>query len=752
VKSARTVCVYVLVLLWVSVCGYAQTVDLDCDGCVSWTDLRVLSAGWLHDYTLTDFAQVAAYWEKDMATTTVFVDGTLATGANDGTSWEDAYQGWDGLQSALDAAHAGEKIVYIRNNITRAAEAAMMWDANGGTVSTNAKVKLIGMDTDGSGTTPGTELARGTRLTIDANNLTDSALTITVHNVEIRNIRVTNTDPGTATARGFYVFGANNCVLRNCEADNVARGVMHNTGSGNLLDGCYFHDCVTYATTLSQDNTRIRRSTLTGSGCFVTASSGSLLIEDTVFEGGSIPLSYTGSGVCCVRGCLFTEYTDTAIVISNVASILDEENNIYDPSDSVNDKILTATNGSVVSGYGCANNVSATRYAGASTLPDNYVLGIPGWTASRRSITETFDRIIMDASTYDMIPLGDAGDWDDFGFREIGNVLYDLNETDPAKRYKMCYSGFGDAYANDNVYLGMAYSSDGETWTKPGSGTTQGRILASPPAEDPYLVYDPAEDQYVLYYENKTGGDNANGIGRATSPDGITWTATHATVLDKGSSGAWDDQDVSSPIVWIEDGTWYMLFEGRESGGQAGSVGLATSSDGITWTKSPSNPIFEPATGGTEWDDTSVVPDDCMKISGTYYMTYHGNDGATAYPGLASATSLTGPWTRLHGSGDTAGQLPRPLGSGTDYQLFKDSSNRVLAMKSYSSGGGLCVHYMVDSTEIGPLRVGGRCWRDGEEGPLGGNANIGPYPGATTDTGSAVFSNGLVGAITAGAL
>jgi hypothetical protein len=41
---------------------------------------------------------------------TLFVDANLATGANDGSSWVDAFQGSGGLQSALALAALGDEI------------------------------------------------------------------------------------------------------------------------------------------------------------------------------------------------------------------------------------------------------------------------------------------------------------------------------------------------------------------------------------------------------------------------------------------------------------------------------------------------------------------------------------------------------------------------------------------------------------------------------------------------------------------
>jgi hypothetical protein len=57
-----------------------------------------------------------------------------------------------------------------------------------------------------------------------------------------------------------------------------------------------------------------------------------------------------------------------------------------------------------------------------------------------------------------------AGAWDDYGV-SFPQVLYDKDEADPAKRWKMWYAG---ARVEDFEQIGYAYSSDGINWTKVG--------------------------------------------------------------------------------------------------------------------------------------------------------------------------------------------------------------------------------------------------------------------------------------------
>jgi hypothetical protein len=66
----------------------------------------------LHRRILTCFVAVFGSFAIDLPASagTLFVDANLATGANDGSSWVDAFQGSSGLQSALALAVAGDEI------------------------------------------------------------------------------------------------------------------------------------------------------------------------------------------------------------------------------------------------------------------------------------------------------------------------------------------------------------------------------------------------------------------------------------------------------------------------------------------------------------------------------------------------------------------------------------------------------------------------------------------------------------------
>lgn len=81
--------------------------------------------------------------------------------------------------------------------------------------------------------------------------------------------------------------------------------------------------------------------------------------------------------------------------------------------------------------------------------------------------------------------------------------------------------------------------------------------------------------------------------GTAPSIDG-PWTIDPDPVLDAGPPGSWDDAWVRNASVIRNDDGWRMFYLGgvdRTDDSFGGSVGVATSPDGITWAKS-ADPVF----------------------------------------------------------------------------------------------------------------------------------------------------------------
>jgi predicted GH43/DUF377 family glycosyl hydrolase len=155
--------------------------------------------------------------------------------------------------------------------------------------------------------------------------------------------------------------------------------------------------------------------------------------------------------------------------------------------------------------------------------------------------------------------------------------------------YKMWYTGGLNWNNFADTKIGYAASIDGINWekhpdpvlTKGASGKFDEGMVAVAS-----VIYD--EGLYKMWYIGTHSDVNNNWrIGYATSSDGINWTRQNDgnPVLDLGSAGEWDDHNVGHPTV-IRDGPMLkMWFRGSRSSGIIGSIGLATSTDGVSWTK-----------------------------------------------------------------------------------------------------------------------------------------------------------------------
>lgn len=149
---------------------------------------------------------------------------------------------------------------------------------------------------------------------------------------------------------------------------------------------------------------------------------------------------------------------------------------------------------------------------------------------------------------------------------------------------------------------------------------------------------------YHMYYHGQAAG---SGVYHATSTDGLTWTKDDANnpVLEVGTHPDWDYANVGVPVVWYEGGTWYMLYRG-DAGSGGDRTGLATSSDGITWTKDLNNPVLVGEEG--EWDENGAESWGLIKVGSTYYVFYeavHSNSSLGRSIGIATSTDLVN-WSK----------------------------------------------------------------------------------------------------------
>ena len=108
-------------------------------------------------------------------------------------------------------------------------------------------------------------------------------------------------------------------------------------------------------------------------------------------------------------------------------------------------------------------------------------------------------------------------------------------------------------------------------------------------------------------------------IGYATSVDGINWVKyENNPVFLPGTSGTWDESGVTSPNVILDQGVYHMWY----SDDPYGSIGFATSTDGVQWTRYDNNPVLEMLHDAENCGPGRLVSPTVVHILGGYYMWY----------------------------------------------------------------------------------------------------------------------------------
>ncbi len=95
----------------------------------------------------------------------------------------------------------------------------------------------------------------------------------------------------------------------------------------------------------------------------------------------------------------------------------------------------------------------------------------------------------------------------------------------------------------------------------------------------------------------------------------------HNPILSPNSANAWEDLVVCNPGAWYEDGKFYMLY--RAAGDDEHHIirfGLATSEDGVNFTRVSDQPAFGPSLDG---EDSGCIEDPrIVKFDDYFYVTY----------------------------------------------------------------------------------------------------------------------------------
>jgi len=154
---------------------------------------------------------------------------------------------------------------------------------------------------------------------------------------------------------------------------------------------------------------------------------------------------------------------------------------------------------------------------------------------------------------------------------------------------------------------------------------------------------------YKMWY---TGYDGSEGrIGYATSTNGVLWMKhLYNPVLNVGPSGSWDDEDVRHPWVIKEDSAFKMWYIGRDAAGHS-RVGLATSIDGVLWTKIGLSPVLSEGASGQP--DSRGIHRVCVIKDGFGYTMWYEARGEDGRSKICMAYSGDGGrWSKYDGNLD----------------------------------------------------------------------------------------------------
>ena len=197
--------------------------------------------------------------------------------------------------------------------------------------------------------------------------------------------------------------------------------------------------------------------------------------------------------------------------------------------------------------------------------------------------------------------------------------------------WTMWYAGFAARADAANPFIGIALGQadsddrEGKLWKRSAtpiyratSGAWDGRLVSGP------TVLHGPDGIWRLYY---SGAGTKQGVGLLTSRDGQHWIAHADNPVLEPQAGAWDEQILEQATAYF-GGRYWLWYSGYRNPlvpSTTIAIGLATSQDGIHWTKHPANPVIKPGPSGA-WNDLRVLaPDVIQEADGSLLMAAYGS-------------------------------------------------------------------------------------------------------------------------------
>ena len=190
--------------------------------------------------------------------------------------------------------------------------------------------------------------------------------------------------------------------------------------------------------------------------------------------------------------------------------------------------------------------------------------------------------------------------------------------------YYMFYDGSPKSMWKEGI--GVATSLDLYTWKKYKKNPvlTPGDFWWDKDHVSRCCVVKSTNSYYYMYY---AGHDHrTERIGVARSKDLFLWEKfVKEPVLHLGKKDEWDERHISDPRVLKVEKFYLMLYTGYDKKAR-GSIGIAYSTDLISWKKFLDNPLIPFGKQGS-WNQDESGRADFVKLNNKYYIFFSGRRG-----------------------------------------------------------------------------------------------------------------------------
>jgi predicted GH43/DUF377 family glycosyl hydrolase len=302
-----------------------------------------------------------------------------------------------------------------------------------------------------------------------------------------------------------------------------------------------------------------------------------------------------------------------------------------------------------------------------------------------------------DGSTWTKVPVSGPPDGGAVLPLPNGNKFNTGGERDPSVlfdsgAYDLYFTALDSGGANSIGFsstpalVGTDKSPNNGSWSNPATQVLAagGATFDSSAVSHPSVIKDGST--YVMYFTGTNSG--ATSIGRATSATAGGAFTGDTQVLTPGAAGKFDANGVKDPVVVKVGATDYrMLYTGVDADGIE-RVGLATSTDGSTWTKQ--GVVLDPSLTPFTADETGVEPTGMLVDGSTLHVWTSGVDrtGRTRGDHATAPVSTSGKIP----SGWATYQLGNSSTTVEDFRQIARTSSGTVALsmsflQPYSSNG-----------------------------------------------------------------